>query len=93
MRWEVNVPGRDAPARAWLGAAREPLINDASLRLENMSGVDLNVRNAAVLELPARLFGRSEFRPGDSVDIDSSLDAHCGSYRVKWKGRYVLGRV
>ena len=93
MRWEVRWAGRQTPVRAWLGAAREPLVNDASLRLENMSGVDLNVRNAAVLELPARLFGKSEFRAGDSVDIDSTLDTHCGSSHVAWKGRYVLGRV
>jgi hypothetical protein len=93
MLWEVKVAGRDGPVRARLGAARDPVINDPSLRLENLSGLDLNVRNVAVLELPARLFGRGELRAGEKVGFSTTLDTHCGAYRVEWRGEFVLGSI
>jgi hypothetical protein len=89
MLWQVEVSG-GAPVRARLGAARDALVSDPSLRLENMSGLDLNVRNAAVLELPARLFGKTALGAGDAVALASTLDTHCGAYRVQWDVKGVL---
>jgi hypothetical protein len=90
MLWTVRTAGSDRPIRARLGAAREPVISDPSLRLESLSGVDLDVRNVAVLELPARLFGKERFAPGDSIEFSSTLTTHCQAYATEWHGRLTL---
>jgi hypothetical protein len=87
--WTVQVDGREI-ARARIGAGREPLVNDPRVRVENLSGLDLNVRNIAVIELPATLVGRRQFKAGDSVELDCTLLTHCGAYRMTWKGSFTL---
>jgi hypothetical protein len=69
--WTVQAGGA-AEIRARIGAGREPLINDPDLRIENLSGVNLTVRNIAILEIPARKLGRSEFKAGEAVELSST---------------------
>jgi hypothetical protein len=90
--WIIQPAGREAPVRARLGAGREPIVNDAALRLENLSGVNLDVRNIAAIELPARCFGQTRFRAGDTVSFTSTLWTHCQAHRVDWKGTFTLQR-
>jgi hypothetical protein len=78
------------PIRARLGAGREPIVNDPTVRLENLSGLNLNVRNLAILELPAQRLGREEFRTGETIELTVSLVTHCQAYRMDWTGKFVL---
>ena len=78
------------PVRARLGAGREPIVSDATVRLQNLSGLDLNVRNVAVLEWPARRVGKDRFQGGDTIELSVSLQTHAQAYRVEWKGTFVL---
>lgn len=43
-----------------------------------------NVRNAAVLELPASLFGRVRFAPGDLLRLHVTFFTHARGYRMDW---------
>ena len=87
--WTVAL--RDGEAiRARIGAGREAIVNDPGVRLENLSGLNLNVRNVAILELPAERFGRKRFRAGDTINLNSTLLTHAQAYRVEWKGAFKL---
>lgn len=87
--WTV-VPAGGQAVRARIGGGREGLVNDPSVRLENQSGLNLDVRNVAVLALPAERFGRKRFRPGETIQLESTLLTHAQAYRVQWKGTFKL---
>jgi len=87
--WSVRVEGQ-APFHARIGAGRQPVPGEPGLRLENLSGVNLTVRNIAAVELPARRLGRERFNPGDHVEIASTFSSHLGAYQVEWRGSFVL---
>ena len=87
--WTVTVGGRE-PILARIGAGREAIGSDPGVRLENLSGINLNVRNVAVLEVPVARFGRKRFRAGDTIDLNSTLLTHAQAYRVEWKGTFTL---
>jgi hypothetical protein len=76
--------------RARIGAGMEPIANDPTVRLANISGLSGEVRNIACMELPASLFGKSRFRAGDKIDLTSSFFTHCRAYRVEWRGEFEL---
>ena len=94
MLWTIRLGAGETGQviRARLGAAREPIVSDATLRLESLSGVDLDVRNATAIELPARRFGIDRFAPGDVVQFSSTLSTHCGAMVTEWQGRLTLSR-
>jgi hypothetical protein len=94
MRWAVTVKGDGAAGRslhARLGAGREPIPSDPDVRIWNLSGTGLKVRNVAVVELPAAWFGKARLAPGDAIDLSSDLFTHCAAYHVNWHGRFTLG--
>ncbi|MBI4662218.1 MAG: hypothetical protein HY735_25650 [Verrucomicrobia bacterium] len=87
----IVAPGRSGKTiRARIGGGLEPILNDRGIKIANFSGVDLNVRNIAALELPAQRFGKDRFRAGDTIQFSSTLHTHCQAYRVDWKGKFVL---
>ncbi len=85
-------PKGSAAIRARIGAGQKPTISDRNIRVENLSGVKLNVRNIAIVELPAAQFGKEKLAAGDAVDLNVALDTHARAYRVEWRGHFVLGR-
>jgi hypothetical protein len=87
--WTVST-GHGETIRARVGAGREAIVNDLGVRLENLSGLNLNVRNVAILELPAERFGRKRFHAGDTIDLNTTLLTHAQAYRVDWKGTFTL---
>ena len=91
MLWTVILGGAGGTeVRARLGAAHDPVVSDERVRVENLSGTDLKVRNVAALKLPASLLGRDALREGDSVRVSSSLATHCAAYAVSWRGEFKL---
>ncbi len=87
--WSVRIAGREI-VRARIGAAREPLVSDPTVRVENLSALDPNVRNIAAMELPARLLDREKLQSGDEIDLECILLTHGQAYRIEWKGRFAL---
>ncbi len=88
-QWTVQVNGGE-PVRARLGAGREALVNNPAVRLECLSGLNLNVRNVAALEVPSSLFGKGTLKAGDEIDLTVGLVTHGRAYSVEWRGRFVL---
>ena len=89
--WTVEI-NQAKPVQARLGADREPLVNDPSARIENLSGPDMNVRILAIMELPATRFGLGPFKAGDELELSSALLTHLQAYRVEWRGRFRLAQ-
>lgn len=87
--WIAQINGHE-PVRARLGAGREPLVNNDRVRVENLSGLKLNARSVAIMELPARLLGQERFAAGETIELFSTWLAHCQAYRMEWKGRFTL---
>lgn len=86
--WTVAANGFTARSR--LGAGKEATVSDPDLRVESLSGHQLNVRNIAILEIPAVRLGKTKLQPGDQVDLEVELFTHARAYRVFWKGQYAL---
>jgi hypothetical protein len=87
--WTVRTGGREI-VHARIGAGREPLVSDPRVRVENLSGLNLNVRDIAAMELPAELVGKDQFKAGDTVELECTLLTHCGAYRFEWEGAFTL---
>ena len=87
--WTVLVNGCE-PIRARLGAGREALVNSERVRLESISGLNLNVRNVAALEVPAELFGKAALKAGDEIELAVSLVTHGRAYTMEWRGKFRL---
>ncbi|MBL9167416.1 MAG: hypothetical protein JNN07_06710 [Verrucomicrobiales bacterium] len=88
--WSVKVNGLSVKSR--LGAGRQALVSvhEPPVRVECLSGLNLNVRNVAILEIPAALLGRGQLRSGDQVDLSVELLTHARAYRVEWRGAMIL---
>src|SRR6185369_4254354 len=88
--WIVAIGETHPPIRARIGAGLEPIVTEPAVRLVNRSGVNGDFRNIAAMELPAKLFGKTRFKPGDAIDLASTFLTHCRAYRVEWKGKFTL---
>ena len=88
--WIVAVGESAHPIRTRLGAGLEPIIDDPTVRVVNLSGLNGNYRNIACLELPAKAFGQKRFKTGDTVKLSSTFLGHCRGYQVEWKGTFTL---
>ncbi len=87
--WTVQAAGGQ-PIRARIGSGREGIASDPEVRLENVSGVNLNVRNIAILELPARKLGKQRLHAGDTLELSSTFLTHGQACRVEWQGTFTL---
>lgn len=88
--WSVAIVASGKLIRARIGTGAKPTVNEPAVRIVGLSGADLNVRNIAAIELPAKLFGKKRFQAGDQIKLASTLLAHARAYRVAWEGSFTL---
>ncbi len=88
--WIISIGETNRPVHARLGPGAPPVCDEPAVRIVNLSGVYMNTRNIAAVELPAKLFGRDRFKAGDTIEFDSTFFSHCRADRVEWKGRFTL---
>jgi hypothetical protein len=88
--WIVTLAESGKTIQARIGAGANPLVDESTVRIVNLSGVNLDTRNIAAMELPAKLFGKDQFKAGDRIELASTFFAHCRGYRVEWKGNFTL---
>ncbi|HXB60539.1 MAG TPA: hypothetical protein VNU95_13285, partial [Candidatus Acidoferrales bacterium] len=88
--WIVSIGETNKPIHARLGPGAPPICDETAVRLVNLSGVYMNTRNIAALELPAKLFGKEQFKVGDTIEFGSTFFTHCRADRVEWKGKFTL---
>jgi hypothetical protein len=89
--WIISIGETNKPIRARLGPGAPPVCDEPAVRIVNLSGVYMNTRNIAAVELSAKLFGKERFKAGDTIEFGSTFFTHCRADRVEWKGRFKLG--
>lgn len=87
--WSVRIDQRHS-FHARIGAGREAIPSRPDLRMENLSGVNLSVRNIAALQITAAQLGRDRLRAGDRIELTSEFSGHLQAHQVKWRGNFVL---
>ncbi len=88
--WIVTPGGSNAPVRVRIGAGMEPIVNEPTVRVMNISGVNGQVRNIAAVKLPAKLFAKDRFKSEDTIAFSSTFSTHGGAYRGEWNGHFTL---
>jgi hypothetical protein len=88
--WIVFLAGSTNGIQSRIGAGLEPIVNEPTVRLVNISGINGTFRNIACMELPAELFGKDRLKVGDVIEFASTFLTHCRAYRVEWKGKFTL---
>ncbi|HEV2436768.1 MAG TPA: hypothetical protein VG077_12280 [Verrucomicrobiae bacterium] len=88
--WMVSIGGTNQPIHVRLGPGGPPVCDEPTVRIVNLAGEYMNTRNIAALELPATLFGKTKFKPGDTIEFDSTFFTQARADRVEWKGRFTL---
>ena len=88
--WIVSIGGASRPIHARLGPGGPPVCDEPSVGIVNLSGEYMNTRNIAAMELPAKLFGKTEFKPGDTIEFDSTFFTQARADRVEWNGQFTL---
>jgi hypothetical protein len=89
-QWIISIDESNKSIHARLGPGAPPVCDEPAARLVNLSGVYMNTRNIAALELPAKLFGKERFKAGDTIAMESTFFTHCRADRVMWKGKFTL---
>lgn len=89
--WSISMGRAHKTIHARLGPGGQPVCDEPAMRIVNLSGVYYsNTRNIAAMELPAKLFGKTEFKPGDTIEFNSVFSTQARAERVEWKGRFSL---
>jgi hypothetical protein len=88
--WIDFLAGSTNVIHSRIGAGLEPIVNEPTVRLVNISGINGTFRNIACMELPAELFGKDRLKGGDVIEFASTFLTHCRAYRVEWKGKFTL---
>ncbi len=88
--WIVSIKGTNKPIHVRLGPGGPPSCDEASVSVMNEAGDYMNTRNIAAVELPAKLFGKTGFKPGDTIRLDSMYFTQARADRVEWKGKFTL---
>jgi hypothetical protein len=88
--WIVSIGETNKFIHARLGPGAPPVCDEPAVRIVNLSGEYMNTRNIAAVELPAKLFGKTQFKSGDTIEFDSTFFSHCRADRVEWKGKFTL---
>ncbi len=92
MLWTVRAGERVEPIRVRMGADREAIPSDPSVRLWHLSSPRDRTRTVAVIELPAAMFAKQQLSPGDRVSFSSGLRTHGGAYEMNWSGDFTLAQ-
>jgi hypothetical protein len=88
--WIVSPGGTDKAIHVRLGPGGTPKCDEDAVRIANLSGIYMNTRNIAAMEIPAKLFGKTKLKAGDKITFDATFFTQCRADRVEWKGEFAL---
>jgi len=88
--WIISLNGKNQPIHVRLGPGGPPACDEPTARIVNLAGEYMSTRNIAAVELPATLFGKKRFKPGDTIEFDSTFFTQARAEQVKWQGKFAL---
>jgi hypothetical protein len=89
-QWVVSPAQSSKAIHTRLGPGGPATCDEPSARIDNLSGEYMNTRNIAAIELPAKLFGKTKFEAGDTIEFGSEFFTHARADHVEWKGKFTL---
>jgi hypothetical protein len=89
-QWIISIGGTHEPIHVRLGPGGPPVCDQPAVRIANVAGEYMSTRNIAGMELPAKLFGETHFKPGDTIEFDSTFFTQARAEQVQWKGKFTL---
>lgn len=89
-QWIVSPARSGKTIHIRLGPGGPATCDEPAAHIVNLSGVYMNTRNIAAIELPARLFGKAQFKVGDVIQFGSDFFSHARADHVQWKGKFTL---
>jgi hypothetical protein len=89
-KWIVSIGETNRPIHVRLGPGGPPVCDGPGVRVVNLAGQYMSTRNIAAVELPATLFGKKRFEPGDTIEFDSTFFTQARAEQVQWKGKFTL---
>jgi hypothetical protein len=88
-QWTVSA-GSGKAIHIRLGPGGPATCDEPSAPIANLSGEYMNTRNIAAIELPAKLFGKAQFKADDTIEFGSEFFTHARADHVEWKGKFTL---
>ena len=88
--WVVSLNGTNQPIHVRLGPGGPPVCDEPAAKIANLAGEYMSTRNIAAVELPARLFGKTQFKRGDTIEFDSRFFTQARAEQIEWKGKFTL---
>jgi len=88
--WNIGMGENKKLIHARLGPGAPALCDEPTVHIANLAGEYMNTRNIAAVELPAKLFGKEQFKAGDTIEFSATFLTHCRADRVDWKGKFTL---
>jgi hypothetical protein len=88
--WIISLTGTNQSIHARLGPGGAPVCDESAAHMVNLSGEYMSTRNIAAMELPAKLFGKTQFKRGDTIEFDTTFFTQARAEQVEWKGKFTL---
>ena len=89
--WSVSIGRTKKPIHVRLGAGAPAVCDEPTVHVVKVAGrYYSNTRDIAAIELPAKLFGKKEFKADDTIELDSTFFTQARANRVEWKGEFTL---
>lgn len=89
-QWIISPSRRGKSIHIRLGPGGPATCDESAAHIANLSGAYMNTRNIAAIELPAKLFGKAQFKAGDEIEFGSEFFTHARADHVEWKGKFTL---
>jgi hypothetical protein len=89
--WLISLESSQKPIRIRLGPGAQKVWDEPAPRVVQFSAY--NSRDVAAVALPAKMFGRTRFKSGDSIYFSSTFFSHCRADHVDWNGRFTLRKL
>jgi hypothetical protein len=89
-QWIISPAKSSKAIHIRLGPGGPATCDEPSLRIANLSGEYMNTRNIAAIELPAKLFGKTQLKAGDTIVFGSEFFTHARADHVEWSGKLTL---
>ncbi|HEX3598703.1 MAG TPA: hypothetical protein VHU84_01100 [Lacipirellulaceae bacterium] len=90
-KWKVQV-NTENPITMRIGAGKDPVIDNPTIRIASLSGTYHNVRCITAIAVPAKELGKQQFEAGDHIALKSSFDTLGRAEHMEWNGEFELAK-
>lgn len=91
MHWRITLQGANQEFAVRLGVGSPAMrMERQSLHSAGFQTLAYHTRAIAVLRVPASALDKKSFKPGDVIELVSTLDSQARAERTNWNGSFTL---